>query len=120
MLKLFYKSMNNKKGFTLIELIVVIAVLGILAAVALPRISGITGNARNAADAEQIRIMNEAVERYIAENGDPTWADTNAAITALTSGGAYLQPGTTATLPSGDEATFETDDYMFSDPDTSN
>ncbi len=70
MLKMFYKAINNDKGFTLIELIVVIAVLGILAAVALPRISGVTSSAKESADIATVKTINNAIEIYIAESGD--------------------------------------------------
>ena len=41
--------MTNRKGFTLIELVIIIVVLGILAAVAIPKYQDITGEAREAA-----------------------------------------------------------------------
>ena len=75
MLKMFYRALNNEKGFTLIELIVVIAVLGILAAVVLPRIGGITSSAKTAADAATIKTINNAIEIYIAESGDDDISD---------------------------------------------
>ncbi len=61
---------NNEKGFTLIELIVVIAVLGMIASIAIPKVGNITSRAREQADASNIQILQSAVERYNAENGD--------------------------------------------------
>jgi len=43
MIKTIQKNMN-KKGFTLVELIIVIAVMAILAAIVVPRMSGITNS----------------------------------------------------------------------------
>ena len=43
--------MNNKKGFTLIELIMVTIILGILAAVAIPRYMTTVTKAEEAAEA---------------------------------------------------------------------
>ena len=40
----------NKKGFTIVELVVVIAVIAILAAIMIPTFSGVTQNAKDAAD----------------------------------------------------------------------
>lgn len=119
MLKLFGKSLNNRKGFTLIELIVVIAVLGILAAVALPRISGVTSTARDNADAEQVRILNEAVERYVAETGDDDFSDIDSdtaseMIESLVAEG-YLKAGVTDELPSGEMVGYSDASGLFND-----
>ena len=40
---------NNKKGFTIVELVVVIAVIAILSAVFIPTFSGVIGKAKEAA-----------------------------------------------------------------------
>lgn len=69
-MKTINKILKSKKGFTLIELVVVIAVLGMIAVVAVPKIAGITDKAKTNSDAQTIAILNEAVERYVAESGD--------------------------------------------------
>jgi type IV pilus assembly protein PilA len=61
MLKMFSKRMNNKKGFTLIELIVVIAILGILAGIAVPKFGGFTDKAKAQADATACKTIQTAV-----------------------------------------------------------
>ena len=49
---------NNKKGFTIVELVIVIAVIAILAAVLIPTFSGIIAKANESADIKAVREMN--------------------------------------------------------------
>ncbi|MGI6538282.1 MAG: type II secretion system protein [Caldicoprobacterales bacterium] len=65
--KLLRKKLN-KKGFTLIELIVVIAILGILAVILIPRFTGMRENANVRAVEANLRNLQSAVEFYAAEN----------------------------------------------------
>ena len=62
---------TNKKGFTIVELVVVVAVIAILAAVLIPTVSGIIKKANIASDTTVAKNMNTALAEYSAENGDP-------------------------------------------------
>ena len=64
--------LKNRKGFTLIELIVVIVIIGILAAILIPRFSGFTDKARITDAVIKAKQMATAMESTFAEKG--TWA----------------------------------------------
>ncbi|MFZ5353581.1 MAG: type II secretion system protein [Bacillota bacterium] len=83
MLNFFYKQMN-KKGFSLIELVVVVGILGILAAVAIPRVTSSLDDARENADLANLRSLRNAVEMYFVENGSYPPQPANAAAFATT------------------------------------
>jgi prepilin-type N-terminal cleavage/methylation domain-containing protein len=81
--KKLLRKLKNKKGFTLIELIVVIAVLGILAAIIIPTISGFTDKANAKAVTADARIIITGAAAAYAENNDTPTEDEIAAITGI-------------------------------------
>ena len=68
---------NNRKGFTLIELIMVTIILGILAAVAIPRYMTSVEKAESAAEDAVISAIKAGLETYATEqlldNGRRSW-----------------------------------------------
>ena len=57
----------NKKGFTIVELVIVIAVIAVLAAVMIPTFSGVLGDAKDSAATSGAR---NAYTQYLNENAD--------------------------------------------------
>lgn len=78
MLKWIQKR-KNKKGFTLVELVVVIAILGILAALAVPKLMGSRKNAAITAHNANVRTLEGAANLAVADGaGAVVWdKDTN-------------------------------------------
>lgn len=66
--KLMNKVRKNKKGFTLIELIVVIAILGILVLLAAPRFLGYTKDAHKATMQADAKVLSNAALVYNIEH----------------------------------------------------
>jgi len=103
MLNLLNKFRHNKKGFTLIELIIVIAILAILSAVAIPRLGGFTDKAKVSADKATFATLGSAIAIGVA-NGDiiasevvtitaVTGAITTASANLIESGAAFKVAG---------------------------
>ncbi len=67
-----FKTLRNKKGVTLVELLAVIVILGIIAAIAVPTIGGLIERQRvNAAEAEFDNAM-EAARLYFIDETETT------------------------------------------------
>jgi len=61
--------MKNKKGFTLIEIMVVVIILGLLAGLVLPKILGREEEARVGSGKVQIKAFESALDGYKLDNG---------------------------------------------------
>lgn len=62
---------RNKRGFTIVELVIVIAVIAILAAVLIPTFTSLVRKANLSSDMQAVRQMNTVLKAYAAEHGKP-------------------------------------------------
>ncbi len=69
------RKMLNKKGFTLVELMIVVVILGILVAVAVPIFTAVTKNSKVKACESNMRIIRSNLVSYMlgvsSESGQP-------------------------------------------------
>lgn len=76
MLKWFLKrAKKDKKGFTLVELVVVIAILGVLAGIAVPKLGTSRKRAAITAHNANVRTLINAATMYIVDENvqEDTW-----------------------------------------------
>ena len=59
---------RNRKGFSLVELLVVITIIAILSVTAFVALGGQTGNARNARRQQDLSTLQSALETYYIQN----------------------------------------------------
>ena len=57
---------NNKKGFTLVELVIVVAVMAILVAVAIPTVKSVTSSAQGAVNETNARTIESTIKLWEA------------------------------------------------------
>lgn len=93
-----YKKLNNKKGFTLVELLVVMVIIGLLAALVGPRLFPKLGKGKQAAAKAQIELLGQALDQYRLDTG--SYPTTEQGLNALVTNpgvekweGPYLKKG---------------------------
>ncbi|MBR4162247.1 MAG: type II secretion system protein [Solobacterium sp.] len=118
------KKINNKKGFTLAELLIVVAIIAVLVAIAIPVFTSQLEKAREATDAANIRsAYAEVVAEALTQSGEEEeitrtvelkqqqdgWQtegqEANLAGTGLISGGDHVDPTINGTPSAGGTAT---------------
>ena len=95
MFKLMNKA-RNKKGFTLVELIIVIAIIGILAGITAPRLASFNEKAREATDEANARVIASIIAIQAADGA----LDDNGATPIAVAGSAIEDLLPEGTVPS--------------------
>ena len=63
------QSIQQRRGFTLVELLLVLVILGVLAAIVIPKFSGRTQQAKMQAAITQISTFRTALDAFEVDNG---------------------------------------------------
>ena len=88
--------MNNKKGFTLIELMIVVAIIGILAAIAIPKFADLINKSKEGATKGSLSSVRSAIQVYYGDNEG--WFPVDS-LACLTANAKYLSEIPKAKLP---------------------
>ncbi len=83
------RKMMNKKGFTLVELMIVVVILGILVAIAVPIYSAVTRNAKKRACEANVRTIRSNVASFVMTAGPDDGALSDSQFASTMGGTAF-------------------------------
>lgn len=110
-------KLRNKKGFTLVELLIVVAIISVLATLLMANFIGVRQRARDAQRKADIRQIQSALELYRSDQGNYPAAVNNAVgacNSALTGGSStYMQK-----IPCDPNSTYNSGDYYYTSSGT--
>lgn len=84
---------RNRKGFTLVELLLVVLILGALGAIAIPRMVATSSEAKSEACATNVDLINSQIETYLVQTGTAAKDFNSTKLTALLANTAYFPDG---------------------------
>ena len=73
------------RGFSLVEILVIVAVIGVVSTVAIPIITGVPDAAKKEKLEQDVLVVNNAIDSYLASGGDPEQLTSENVLTALKS-----------------------------------
>ena len=94
---------NNRKGFTIVELVIVIAVIAILAGVLIPTFAGVTAKAKKSAALQEARSIYTEYVAVATEKGEGVadcWIKVDGYYVQVANG-KLVDTSVTETRPSG-------------------
>lgn len=75
----------RRRGFSLVEILIIVAVIGVVSTVAIPLMTGVPDAAKKEKLEQDVVVVNNAIDAYLASGGDPGQLTSDNLLAALKS-----------------------------------